>query len=88
LEDKIALIYDLTDIFSENGLGIHVENMVVDNNYSVNNHRNPHKSFGYLRTPEIAAYLAGFLRSEKSNFLHRLYALMRDNLRPVFYRNR
>lgn len=88
LEDKIALVYDLTDIFAENSLGIHVENMVVDNNYSVNNHRNPHKSFGYLRTPEIAGYLAGFLRSEKSNFLLRLFAQLRNNLRPVFYRNR
>jgi hypothetical protein len=88
LEDKIALIYDLTDKYEDNQHGIHVENLVVDNNYEINSHKNPHKSFGYLRTPEIARYLAGFLRSEKSNLLVRLFAQLRNNLRPVFYRNR
>jgi hypothetical protein len=88
LEDKIALIYDLTDKFVENIHGIHVENIVVDNNYEINSHKNPHKSFGYLRTPEIADHLAGFLKSRKSNFLMQLLAQLRRNIRPVLYKSK
>jgi hypothetical protein len=88
LEDKISLIYDLTDKFARNGTGIHVENIVVDNNYEINSHKNPHKSFGYLRTPEIADFLGGFLKSEKSDFLSRLLARLKKEIRPVFYRSR
>lgn len=88
LEDKIALIYNLTEKFAQNSHGIHVENIVVDNNYEINSHKNPHKSFGYLRTPEIAEQLAGFLKSGKYNYLSRLLAQLKKNIRPVFYRSK
>ncbi len=88
LEDKIALVYNLTDKFGENQHGIHIKNIVVDNNYQVNNHENPHKSFGYLRTPELAATVVNFLQSEKPNFLLRLLAQLKKNVRPVFYKNK
>jgi hypothetical protein len=88
VEDKIALVYNLTSKFGENQHGIHVKNIVVDNNYRVNNHVNPHKSFGYLRTPEMARTILNFLQSEKSNFILRLLAGLRRNIRQVFYRNK
>ena len=88
LEDKIALIYDLTGKFLENSQGIQVENVVVDNNYEINNHRNPHKSFGYLRTPELAGYLDGFLKSGKPKSIWRLLAYLKKTISPAFYRSR
>lgn len=88
LEDKIALIYNLTDKFDSNKYGIHVKNIVVDNNYKVNDHENPHKSFGYLRTPEMAGSILNFLMSEKPNFILRLLAALRKNFRPVFYKSK
>jgi len=88
LEDKIALVYNLTDKFGENQHGIHVKNIVVDNYYEISNQKNPHKSFGYLRTPEIAETMANFLKSEKPNFLLRLLAQLRKNIRPVLYKNK
>lgn len=88
LEDKIALVYNLTDKFGENQHDIHVKNTVVDNNYEIDDQKNPHKSFGYLRTPEMAGALANFLKSGRPNFLLRLLAQLRNNIRPVLYRNK
>ena len=87
LEDKIALVYNLTDKFRKNQHGVHVKNKVVDNNYRLNNHENPHKSFGYLRTPEMAGSILKFLKSGKPNYFIRILAQLKKNIRPVFYRN-
>ena len=35
------------------------------NNYELNDKRNPHKSYGYLRTPEFSKVLYEFIKSEK-----------------------
>lgn len=60
LEDKIALIYRLSGNFDPNSSGVHVTDMIIHNNYQINGERNPHKSFGYLRTPEMARILYDF----------------------------
>jgi len=88
LEDKIALIYNLTEKFGSNQHGVHVFNQIVDNNYLINDHKNPHKSFGYLRTPELADNIIGFLGVSKKTLLMRLLARIRKKFRPVFYSNR
>jgi hypothetical protein len=69
LEDKIALVYDLTDKFDINQNGIKVKNFVVDNNYEVNSHKNPHKSFGYLRTPELSKIIFDFLKTRTGKLI-------------------
>lgn len=61
LEDRIALIYKLSENFNANESGILVIDKIVHNNYEINGERNPHKSFGYLRTPEMAAIIYDFL---------------------------
>jgi hypothetical protein len=61
LEDRISLIYRLSDNFDPNSHGVRVTDMVVHNNYRSNGEHNPHKSFGYLRTPEMAGILYDFL---------------------------
>ena len=62
LEDKVALNYNLSDDYAPNSKGVRVIDMQVYNNYHIHDKRNPHKSYGYLRTKEIAAVLKNFLK--------------------------
>lgn len=64
LEDKVAFNYQLNDDFSENTDGVKITDFIVSNDYTFNGNHNPHKSYGYLRTPEIATVIYDFL-SEK-----------------------
>lgn len=63
--DKVAFNYRLDDDFSENSLGIQPIDFLVVNNYEIKGERNPHKIFGYLRTPEFAKVLNDFIITEK-----------------------
>jgi hypothetical protein len=88
LEDKIALIYNLTDNYDANKRGIKVRNFVVDNDYSINGKSNPHKSFGYLRTPEFSRLVQYFLGKRRDRLLKKIIAILKLKLPAVFYRNR
>jgi hypothetical protein len=65
LEDKVAMNYDLGDDYNENSKGVKAIDMIVHNNYQINGERNPHKIYGYLRTPEFSVVLYEFLIREK-----------------------
>ncbi|BBM86528.1 lipase/acyltransferase domain-containing protein [Candidatus Uabimicrobium amorphum] len=60
-KDAIALDPHLADDY---GGGI-IDEMVL-NDYHINGKHNYHKSYGYLRTPEISKYIAEFLRGESN----------------------
>lgn len=62
IRDKIALDYKLSDDFAPNSKGVQVIDKLVTNNYVMNGIANPHKSFGYLRTPEFIRVLTDFLK--------------------------
>jgi hypothetical protein len=74
--DKVAFNYMLADDFSENDHGIKPVDFLVINNYEINGKRNPHKSFGYLRTPEFSKVLNDFILAEKltikQKIIHRI----------------
>ncbi len=55
LEDKVAFHYRLSDDFGINRHLVKPIDFIVNNDYEINGERNPHKSFGYLRTPEVSA---------------------------------
>jgi len=63
--DKVAFNYKLSEFFSENKFGIKPVDFLVINNYEINGERNPHKSFGYLRTPEFSKVLNDFIITER-----------------------
>lgn len=60
-EDKVALDVTLYDDYGPNRLGTGPVDMAVFNDYEINGSRNPHKSYGYLRTPQLAQVLNEFL---------------------------
>jgi hypothetical protein len=65
-EDNIAFNYKLSDDFKENSLGVKPTDFLVFNNYVINGERNPHKSYGYLRSSELANVIAEFIGSKQT----------------------
>jgi hypothetical protein len=53
--------HTLADDFAENRKGIKALDMLVTNDYEWNGKKNPHKSYGYLRTAEMATIIDAFL---------------------------
>ncbi len=68
LQDSVAIHYDIADDFTENANGVKVTDIIISNDYTnENKERNPHNSFGYLRTPEISKVISEFItRIEKT----------------------
>ena len=68
LEDQVAINHSLSDIYRKNSAGLAIHDKIVKNNYSYEGISNPHKSFGYLRTPEFAEIINSFLIKERKGF--------------------
>jgi hypothetical protein len=84
LGDRVAINYNLADDYNKNSKGISVIDKQVHNTYQYGDEKNPHKSYGYLRTPEMSEIVHTFLcrgRSPVSIWLTEL-------LYRLIYRNR
>ena len=68
-EDKVAQSADLRKLFSANSHNVAPTIKLVDNDYESEGIQNPHKSFGYLRTPELAKIVDDFLCRGKNRFI-------------------
>jgi hypothetical protein len=68
LEDKVAINYNLEDDYGRNEMGISPKDKIIFNNYIYDHKRNPHKSYGYLRSPEMAELIYEFLVRDRSRF--------------------
>lgn len=60
-EDQVALDPTLFDDYGPNSSGLRAKDKMVNNSYIMNNVSNPHKSYGYLRTQEMAEEIFSFL---------------------------
>jgi hypothetical protein len=78
LEDRVAFNYNLADDYKPNKNHIRPIDKIVHNDYKINNHRNPHKSYGYLRTPEMAEIIHTFLTEFKGFWLTQLISRIRN----------
>ncbi|PIB36188.1 hypothetical protein BFP72_12685 [Reichenbachiella sp. 5M10] len=67
-EDHFAVFDELATFFAPNSKGIHPTDMLVDNDYKNWVTNNAHKSFGYLRTPEMGRIIADFLHKKPATF--------------------
>ena len=62
--DSVAVDTHLGDDYEANESDVGVEDNIVDNPYvGVDGRPNHHKSYGYLRTPELSRHVAEFLAS-------------------------
>ena len=75
LEDKVAMNYNLGDDYKPNTSGVAPVDMIVNNNYTINDINNPHKSYGYLRTPEFANALNEFFTSDRARTTRWLFGI-------------
>ena len=79
LKDKIAMDYSLRDDYEENSGYVRVVDKIVNNDYEFNEIKNHHKSFGYLRTPEMAMIISDFYTREGFSPLSWLKRVLRIN---------
>jgi len=83
LEDKVALIYNLGNKFKRNANRVRPEDYIVHNSYAMNGNKNHHKSFGYLRTPELSRVIFRFARRKKIGRAHRIILNIKSILRRL-----
>lgn len=69
LDDKIARSADMSKLFKSNLHNVAPVMEVVENDYESEGIENPHKSFGYLRTPEVAYIIDEFLSRGRNMFI-------------------
>ena len=62
LKDPIAINYDLADDYRPNSRNVGIADVQIVNDYVTGEERSPHKSYGYLRSPEMAALFRDFLK--------------------------
>lgn len=72
IEDNVALNYKLSDDFLPNKSGVGVTDFEVENDYIFNNHKNAHKVYGYLRTPELSKVIHDFIPMQKEAFTQKV----------------
>ena len=88
IEDKVALDHTLGDDFEANKYGVSAIDITVVNDYEINNEENHHKSFGYLRTPEMANAIHNFLVTKKRDNIYQNYKVVIDKIKSVFNRSK
>lgn len=66
-DDPVAFDSHLRDDFGANSSAVRVEDDLVTNDYTAQGDRNPHKSYGYLRTPGISMHIQQFIEAGDSN---------------------
>jgi len=76
LNDRVALDYKLCNDFKQNSLGIGPKDTIVHNDYENHGKKDHHKSYGYLRTPEVAEVIDGFLTGGKLSSFEWLQELL------------
>lgn len=79
-DDNVALDHSISTDYERNEKGINVEDINVCNDYEINGESNPHKVYGYLRTPEFASILDQFLIEEKRNIFYIGFKSIQDSL--------
>ena len=73
LNDKVAMHYSLKDDYLPNKHMVSPEDKIVYNDYQTEDNKNPHKSFGYLRTKEMAEVICNFLKAKKRSLFFRIF---------------
>ncbi|MCF7793823.1 MAG: GPI inositol-deacylase [Candidatus Cloacimonetes bacterium] len=68
LDDNIAANYNLADDYNFNKNAMLPKDNIVNNEYIYDGQKNPHKVYGYLRTPQVAEAIYNFL-NRKDSFL-------------------
>ena len=80
IEDYVAFDFNIADDFTGNSRGVRPVDVQVINDYAYRRHRNPHKGYGYLRTPELVQLVGTFLQVRREGWVPRTKRLLKDLL--------
>jgi len=72
IKDKVALDFDLADDFMDKTNHIVIKDIQIHNDFEYNGERNPHKSYGYLRTTKMAEIIHEFFMQDTHKYFQRL----------------
>ena len=86
LHDNVAMNYNLNDDFEGNSHQVRAADYVIFNDYECHANRNPHKSYGYLRAPELAEAINSFLNFGKNETIIHLSEKINDFFTKGFWR--
>jgi len=86
LHDNVAMNYNLNDDFEENSHQVRAMDYVVFNDYEHHSKRNPHKAYGYLRTPELAEVINSFLNYGRNETIIRFSEKINDLFTREFWK--
>ena len=84
LHDKVAINYNLSDDYGDNANEVHVIDKIVYNDYECYGKKNPHKAYGYLRTPEMVEILYDFLTRDRNRYAVWLEIKVNSLLKKIF----
>ncbi|MBN2092612.1 hypothetical protein JW964_23530 [candidate division KSB1 bacterium] len=82
-DDNVSNEPILRDKFLENKKAVQIKDIKICNDYEFEGERNPHKSFGYLRAPEVALVIHEFLNRDRSQFAIRVSNLINKMLSVI-----
>jgi len=68
IRDKVSVNYKLHDDYNANYKGVTPTDFNVINNFP----KNPHKSFGYLRSPEMTGIFKDFINKRRKKITHQI----------------
>jgi hypothetical protein len=72
IRDRVATPYALSKDYAANSRHVRAVDALVYNDYECLGNQNPHSIYGYLRTPELAHVIDGFLNAGRPKPLIRL----------------
>lgn len=81
INDKIAVIYELCDEYKENSCKVGPVDFMVNNTYEYKGVKSHHKSYGYLRSPEVAETIHEFLTYKKFDLFKFLQKYIKNILK-------
>ena len=80
--------FALKDDYTANARRVRPFDAIIHNNYTYHRTSNPHNVYGYLRTPELAHVIDGFLDAGRPTPIVRLHATINQVLDKILWKKR
>ncbi|HEX7358133.1 MAG TPA: hypothetical protein VF270_10530 [Ignavibacteriaceae bacterium] len=77
LQDQVAINHEISNLYQENSGKVKIIDQLVENKFISGGVRNPHKAFGYLRTPEFSKIINEFLTEKSPGFFEQIRNYLR-----------
>lgn len=81
--DAISADKSLEDDYKVNGRGVGPKDVEIVNTYEINGVANAHKSFGYLRAPEMVATIYHFITEKEPGLIENLISKCKEYIEEV-----